>query len=87
MLSQINNAQVDDTRDIDVVMPMYKLLEYSKIYFKTSGSLWQYHRDEPALNNNDVIIGFLADNNNSILFKFKKKQQGKQEVMTEKMLK
>ena len=87
MLSQINNAQVDDTRDIDVVMPMYKLLEYSKNYFKTSGSLWQYHRDEPALNNNDVIIGFLADNNNSILFKFKKKQQGKQEVMTEKMLK
>ena len=87
MLSQINNAQVDDTRDIDVVMSMYKLLEYSKIYFKRSGSLSQYYRDEPALNNNDVIIGFLADNNNSILFKYKKKQQGKQEVMTEKMLK
>ena len=28
-------------------MPMYNLLEYSKNYRKTTGSLWNYHRDEP----------------------------------------
>ena len=33
--------------DIDIVMPMYNLIEYSDNYAKTSGSLWQYYRDEP----------------------------------------
>ena len=36
-----------------------------------SGSLWQYYRDEPALDNNNNIIGFPADDDNSALFKFK----------------
>ena len=40
---------------------------------KTSGSIWQYYRDEPALNINNAIIDFPANNNNSILFKFKEK--------------
>ena len=30
-----------------MVMPMYNLIEYSDNYAKTSGSLWQYYRDEP----------------------------------------
>ena len=33
--------------DLDVIMPMYNLIEYSKNYLKTSGSLWNYYRDEP----------------------------------------
>ena len=45
-ISNINNAQVDVASDIDVVMTMYSLIEYSDIYSKTSGSLWQYDRDE-----------------------------------------
>ena len=49
-ISEINNTQVDNAKDIDVVMPMYNLIEYSDNYSKTSGSLWQYYRDEP--NNN-----------------------------------
>ena len=30
-------------------MPMYNSIEYSDNYIKTSGSLWQYYRDESAL--------------------------------------
>ena len=47
-ISEINNTQVDNAKEIDVVMPMYNLIEYSDIYSKTSGSLWQYYRDELA---------------------------------------
>ena len=45
--SEINNTEIDNAKDIDIVMPMYNLIEYSDNYSKTSGSLWQYYRDEP----------------------------------------
>ena len=54
-------------------MSMYNLTEYSDIYSKKSGSLWQYYRDEPVLGATDNVIHFPADNNNSISFKFKQK--------------
>ena len=57
-ISETNNIQLDNAKDIDVVMLVYNLIEYSDNYSKTSGSLWQYNRDEPALNDNDVIINF-----------------------------
>ena len=37
--SDINNVEIDCCHDIDIVMPMYKLIEYSDNYAKTSGSL------------------------------------------------
>ena len=40
-ISKINNTQVDNARDINIVMPMYNLIEYSDNFAKTSGSLWQ----------------------------------------------
>ena len=40
-------------------MPMYKLLEYSDNYSKTSGSLWQYCKDIPAVNNDGNIVVLL----------------------------
>ena len=46
-ISRINNRDIDTDRDIDIVMPMYNLIEYSDNYSKTSESLWQYYRDEP----------------------------------------
>ena len=46
-ISEINNTQVDNAKDIDIVMPMYNLIEYSDNYVKTTGSLWKYFRDEP----------------------------------------
>ena len=53
-------------------MPMYNSLEYSDTYSKTSGSLFQYWSDEPALNINGVIVDF-ADNNTTDLLKYKQK--------------
>ena len=38
-ISRINNADTDTAQDIDIVMPMYNLIEYSDNYSKTSGSL------------------------------------------------
>ena len=38
-LSEINNTLVDNVKDIDIIMPMYNLMEYSNNYSKTSGSL------------------------------------------------
>ena len=49
-ISRINNTDIDNAQDIDIVMPMYNLIEYSNNYSKTSGSLWQYYKDVP--NNN-----------------------------------
>ena len=43
-ISEINNTQIDNAKNIDIVMPMYNLIEYSDNYAKTSGSLWQYFR-------------------------------------------
>ena len=40
------HKQNSNAKDIDVVMPMYNLIEYSDNYSKTSGSLWQNYRDE-----------------------------------------
>ena len=48
-ISKINNKQVDDIQDVDIVMSLYNLIEYKDIFLKTSGSLWQYYRNEPAL--------------------------------------
>ena len=39
-ISKINDVKIDNAEDLDVVMPMYNLLEYSKNYRKTTGSLW-----------------------------------------------
>ena len=48
-ISKINGVQIDNAEDLDVVMPMYNLLEYSKNSKKTTGSLWNYYRGEPNL--------------------------------------
>ena len=67
---------------------MYNLIEYSDNYSKTSWVLSQYYRDELFLDDNDAIVDFLADKNNSASFKSKKKKkQVKQLMMVKKMLK
>ena len=45
-ISKINNTLIDNAEDLDIVMPMYHLLEYSKNYRKATGSLWNYYRDK-----------------------------------------
>ena len=62
-------------------MAVYDLIESSDAYSKTSGSLYQYYRDEPATNNNGDIIDFPENNNKRNSLKFKRQKQGKQETM------
>ena len=44
--SKINNTFIDNAEGLDIVMSMYNLLEYNGNYLMTSGSLWDYFRDE-----------------------------------------
>ena len=56
-ISKINNVLIDNAEDLDIVMPMYNLPEYSKTYRKTTVSLWNYYRVEPnnhPLNDDDL---------------------------------
>ena len=45
---QISGELVENAEDLDIEIPMYNLLEYSKNYEKTSGSLFNYYRDEAS---------------------------------------
>ena len=45
---KINNVLIDNAEDLDVVIPMYNLLEYSKNYRKSTCSLSNYYRDESS---------------------------------------
>ena len=58
-------------------MPMYDLIEYSDADLKTSWCLWQYYREEQALDKNSNIIDFPANDKNTTLFKFKQQITGK----------
>ena len=61
-ISRINNTQIVNAEYIDIVMPMYNLIEYSDNYSKTSGSLWQYFKEIPAVNNAGNIVAFNGAN-------------------------
>ena len=77
-ISEINNTQIDNAKDIDIVMPMYHLIEYSDNYAKTTGSSWQYCKDIPALNANGEITHF-TEGNPTDSFNFKVKITGRTE--------
>ena len=46
-VSKIKDVKISNAEDLDVVMPKYNLLEYSKNYEKITRNLWNYYRDEP----------------------------------------
>ena len=78
---KMNNVLIDNAEDLDIVMPMYNLLEYIKNYKKTTGSLWNY-RDEPnnpPLNDdNPPAVSYNADLiTNSESFRYKSSFTGK----------
>ena len=62
---EINDEFIDEANHIYIAISMYNLIEYSDNYSETSGSLWQFKRDEVPGNNADLT----ADN--SQLFKIK----------------
>ena len=71
--SEIINAKVDNVKGIDVAMSMFDLIEYSVIYSKTSGSVWQCYIDELALGSNG---GNDFPGNNYTALNFKEKITG-----------
>ena len=74
-MTKVNNEFIEDADDLDIVMPMYNLLEYSKNYRKTIGSLYNYYRDELSDDNNPN--NFPNTNVvNSNTFKYKNKITG-----------
>ena len=74
--SKINNTQIVDDEHVDIVMPMYNLIEYSDNYSKTSGSLWQYCKEIPAVNDDGDIVDFNGANATDS-FNFKKKKNNR----------
>ena len=57
-ITKINGELIEDAEDLDIVIPMYNLLQYSKNYRKTIGSLYNYYRDklsDNANNNNNTV--------------------------------
>ena len=60
-IAKINNTFIDNAEDLDVVMAMYNLLEYNKNYSKTTGSFWNYYRDEPNSGANNKINHSIKD--------------------------
>ena len=72
---KINGALIDNAENLDVIMLMYNLLEYSKNYRKTTGSLWNFYSDEP----NDFSANNYNANpiTNSESFKYKTSITGK----------
>ena len=81
-MSEINNTQINNAKDIDIVMPMYNLIEYSDNYAKSTGSLWQYCKDIPVMKllnlQQEILLIHLILKQNS---------QVKPEMMEQKMLK
>ena len=53
---QINDVLIDETNHICIPMPVFNLIEYSDNYSDTSGSLWQFKRDEVPANNVDLTV-------------------------------
>ena len=74
-ISEINNTQVDNAKDINIITSIYSLIEYSDNYSKTSRSLWQYCKYIAAIINNGDIIDFNGANVTDS-FNFKEKITG-----------
>ena len=68
--TEINETFVDDAQHINIAMPMYNLIEYSDNYSDTSGSLWQFKRDEIE-GDVDLTVNAQHIPNNSSSFKYK----------------
>ena len=66
---EINDEHVDTAENLDIVMPMYNLIEYSDNYQDSSATLYQYKRDEPP--EDDAAADLTVDNSNSLKYKIK----------------
>ena len=73
-ITRTNGELIEDADDLDIVMPMYNLLEYSKSYRKAIGSLYNYYRNELTNDDNDNFANINVVNSEA--FKYKNKITG-----------
>ena len=64
-VTHINDEHVANADNLDIVIPMYNLIEYSDNYSDTLGSLWQFRRDEQNMNNGNIPVGVNSTNSTS----------------------
>ena len=64
-ITKIDGTTIDDAENLDLVMSMYNLIEYSSNYSETTGNVWFYSKDEATNFNSDT-----ANNNNFKSFKY-----------------
>ena len=67
-ITHINDEHFDGAENLDIIMPMYNLIEYSDNYSDTAGSLWQFKGDEQNMNNRNPVNVTTADSSS---FKYK----------------
>ena len=65
-VTHINDEHVETAENLDIIMPMYNLLGYSDNYADSSGSLWQFKRDEQNMNGENTADVTTADSSSSI---------------------
>ena len=68
-ITHINDEHVDGAENLDIIMPMYSLIEYSDNYSDTSGSLWQFKRDESPVTNAGNTDNVSTNNPTSFRYK------------------
>ena len=74
-VTHINDEHVETSENLDIIMPMYNLIEYSDNYPDSSGSLYQFKRDESRMNDAENPNNVALDNSTS--FKYKASLLGK----------
>ena len=68
-VTSINDEHVETAENLDIIMRMYNLLEYSDHYADSSGSLYQFKRDESPINDNKNPLNVALDNSTSFKYK------------------
>ena len=74
-VTHINDEHVETAENFDIIMPLYTLIEHSDSYADSSGSLYQFKRDESPTNDDGNLLNVALDNSTS--FKYKASLLGK----------
>ena len=65
-VTHINDEHIETAENLDIIMPMYKLIEHSDNYSDSSGSLYQFKRDESPMDDNNNPLNITLNNSSSL---------------------
>ena len=68
-VTHVNDEHVETAESLDIIMSMYNLIEYSRNYADSSGSLYQFKRDESPINNAGNPNNVALDNSTHVKYK------------------